>query len=134
MVKETITYTDYNGVERTEDFYFNFNKAEVAELEMSTTGGLTKMIENIVKAQDFPTIIKLFKDLVLKAYGEKSADGKRFIKTQELRDAFEQTEAYSILFMQLATDDKKAADFFNQVIPAPDKQTKPAVPAPKNKK
>lgn len=118
MLKKTITYTDYNGVERTEDFHFNLTKAEIMEMEMSTTGGLAEMIQKIVAAQDAPTIIKIFKDLVLKAYGEKSPDGKRFIKSEELRTAFSQTEAYSILFMELATDSDAAAAFVNGIMPA----------------
>ena len=117
MLKKTITYIDYNGVERTEDFYFNLSKAEVLELEMGTTGGLTEMINKIVAAQDTPTLIKIFKDLVLRAYGEKSPDGKRFIKSDEIRDAFSQTEAHSNLFMELATDAEAASKFFNGIIP-----------------
>ena len=117
MLKKTITYIDYNGVERTEDFYFNLSKAEVLELEMGTTGGLTEMINKIVAAQDTPTLIKIFKDLVLRAYDEKSPDGKRFIKSDEIRDAFSQTEAYSNLFMELATDAEAASKFFNGIIP-----------------
>jgi hypothetical protein len=118
MLKKTITYVDYNGLERTEDFYFNLTKAEVMEMEMSTTGGLAEQIQRIVKAQDAPAIIKIFKDLVLKAYGEKSADGKRFIKSEELKTSFAQTEAYSILFMELATDADAAAKFVNGIVPA----------------
>ena len=118
MLKKTITYTDYNGVERKEDFYFNLSKAEVMEMELSTTGGLAEMIKRIVAAQDQPAIIKVFKDLILKAYGEKSPDGKRFIKSLELSDAFAQTEAYSILFMELATNDEAAAKFINGIVPA----------------
>lgn len=118
MLKKTITYTDYNDVERTEDFYFNLNKAEIMEMEMSTTGGMAEMIQRIVKAQDSPAIVKIFKDLVLRAYGEKSADGKRFIKNDEIREAFAQTEAYSILFMELATDADAAAAFVNGITPA----------------
>jgi hypothetical protein len=118
MLKKTITYNDYNGTERTEDFYFNLSKAEIMEMEMGTTGGLAEMIQRIVAAQDAPAIIKLFKDLVLKAYGEKSADGKRFIKSEELAIAFSQTEAYSILFMELATDADAAAKFVNGIVPA----------------
>ena len=117
MLKKTITYTDYNGTERTEDFYFNLSKAEVMEMEMSTSGGLAEMIERIVAAQDAPAIIKIFKDLVLKAYGVKSPDGKRFIKSEELATAFSQTEAYSILFMELATDADAAAKFVNGIVP-----------------
>ena len=117
MLKKSITYTDYNGTERTEDFYFNLSKAELMEMEMGTSGGLAEMINKIVAAQDAPAIIKIFKDLVLKAYGEKSPDGKRFIKSEELSQAFAQTEAYSILFMELATDDKAASDFVNGIMP-----------------
>lgn len=118
MLKKTITYTDYNGTERTEDFYFNLSKAEIMEMEMGTSGGLAEMIQRIVAAQDAPAIIKIFKDLVLKAYGEKSADGKKFIKSEELSIGFSQTEAYSILFMELATDADAAAKFVNGIVPA----------------
>ena len=118
MLTKKITYTDYNGTERTEDFYFNLNKAELMEMELGTTGGLAEMITKIVAAQDTPSIIKVFKELILKAYGEKRADGKRFIKTEEIAAGFAQTEAYSNLFMELATDDKAAADFINGIIPA----------------
>lgn len=118
MIKKTITYNDYNGVERTEDFYFNLSKAEVMEMELSTTGGLAEMIKRVVAAQDQPAIIKIFKDLILKAYGEKSADGKRFIKSDEIAIAFSQTEAYSVLFMELATDADAAAKFVNGIVPA----------------
>ena len=118
MIKKTIPYTDYNGVERKEDFYFNLTKAEIMEMEMSTKGGLAEMIQRIVAAQDQPAIIKIFKDLIVKAYGVKSPDGKRFIKNQEIVDEFVQTEAYSQLFMELATDADAAAKFVNGIVPA----------------
>ena len=118
MLKKTITYTDYNGLERTEDFYFNLTKAELIEMEMTTVGSLTEMVKKIVAAKDTVAIINVFKDLVLKAYGEKSADGKRFVKSKELSEGFAQTEAYSILFMELATDEDAAAKFINGIIPA----------------
>lgn len=121
MLKKTIAYTDYNGTQREEDFYFNLTKAELMEMEMSTSGGLAEMIQNIVKAQDAPAIIKIFKDLVLKAYGEKSLDGKRFMKVDEngtpLSIAFSQTEAYSNLFMELATNTEAASEFVNGIVP-----------------
>lgn len=117
MLKKTIEYTDYNDVKRKEDFYFNLTKAEIMEMELSTTGGLAEMIQKIIDTQDTPQIIKLFKELVLKAYGEKSADGKRFIKNDEIRDGFAQTEAYSELFMELATDANAAAAFVNGIVP-----------------
>lgn len=122
MLKKTITYTDYNGIERTEDFYFNLSKAELMEMEMSTTGGLVEMGKKIIAAKDAPALITLFKSLVLKAYGEKSDDGKRFIKIDKdghrLSDDFAQTEAYSILFMELAMDDNAASNFINGIVPA----------------
>lgn len=118
MLKKTITYTDYNGVQRTEDFYFNLTKAELMEMEMSTNGGFAEMVTKIVNSQDAPAIIKIFKDLVLKAYGEKTADGKRFVKSPEISEAFSQTEAYSILFMELATDADAATKFVNGIVPA----------------
>ena len=121
MIKKTITYTDYNNVERTEDFYFNLTKAEVMEMELSTAGGLAEMITKIVSAQDAPAIIKIFKELVLKAYGEKSPDGKRFIKSEEISAAFAQTEAYSKLFVELATNADVASEFVNGIVPAADK-------------
>ena len=117
MLKKTITYTDYDGNERTEDFYFHFNKAELLEMELSFNGGLTKVIEKLVAEQDMKRIIEIFKDLVLKAHGEKSMDGKRFVKTAELREAFEQTEAYSQLFMELATNADAASVFVNGIVP-----------------
>ena len=118
MLKKTITYQDYNGIERTEDFYFNLTKAEIMEMEMGTEGGMADMISRIISAQDTPSIIKVFKDLLLKSYGEKSPDGKRFIKSKELSDSFAQTEAYSVLFMELATDSDAASNFINGIIPS----------------
>lgn len=131
MLKETITYNDYNGSERTEDFYFNLTEAESMEMEMSTTGGLSEMIRRIVAAQDMPAIIKIFKELILKAYGEKSPDGKRFVKSPEISKAFSETEAYSKLFMKLATDADAAARFVNGIVPnKKPEQAAPPVLAP----
>lgn len=127
MLKKTITYTDYNGSERTEDFYFNLSKAEVMEMEMSTNGGLAEMITRIVAAQDSPAIIKIFKELVLKAYGEKSPDGKRFVKSDEIATAFSHTEAYSQLFMELATDADAAGKFVNGIVPGDMPKQAPAL-------
>ena len=122
MLKKTIKYVDYDGNEREEDFYFNLSKAEIAEMEMSTNGGLDKMIKRIIAEQDNKRIIELFKDLVLRAYGKKSDDGRRFIKNQDLRDDFSQTEAYSELFMELATNADAAAAFVNGIVPELPKQ------------
>lgn len=117
MLKKTITYEGYDGTPITEDFYFNLNKAELMEMELSFDGGLAKTIEKIVAAQDSKRIVEIFKDLILKAYGVKSQDNKRFVKNQEVRDSFVQTEAYSELFMELATDANAAATFVNGITP-----------------
>lgn len=121
MIKKTITYVDYNGVERTETHYFNLTEAEVTEMQYGVNGGYSEMCQKIVEAQDQPSIVAVFKDLLLKAYGEKSLDGKYFLKEDEngkpLSNKFRQTEAYSKLFMELATDDKAAAEFINGITP-----------------
>lgn len=117
MLKKTIKYTDFNGVEREEDFYFNLSKAEVTEMELEKEGGLSAHMERIVAANDNAAIVKEFKNIILKSYGEKSADGKRFIKSPELSIAFSQTEAYSELFVELATDAEAASKFINGIMP-----------------
>ena len=134
MYAKKITYTDYDGNERTETFYFNLNKAELTEMELSSEGGLSKMIQKIVDEQDSTRIIAIFKDIILRSYGEKSNDGKRFIKKAAdghmLADDFAQTEAYSELFMELATNADAASDFVNNIVPQmPNEQPKIAPPA-----
>lgn len=120
MLKKTIKYTDFDGNEREEDFYFNLSKAEVIEMEMGVSGGMASLLKRIVATQDMKQIIETFKEIVLKAYGEKSPDGKRFIKSPELSKAFEETEAYSELFMELAFSAEAATTFINGVLPSPD--------------
>lgn len=127
MLKKTIEYVDYNGNPRKEDFYFNMSEAELTEMEYSTNGGFTEMIKRVVSAQDGATIMKTFKDIILKSYGEKTLDGKRFVKSKELSEAFSQTEAFSKLYMELCTDDNAASDFFNGIIPGGKKVTKEEV-------
>lgn len=118
MLKKTISYTDYNDVKREEDFYFNLTETELAEMQLEVTGGLASMLQAIVKAQDIPTIVKLFKQIILKAYGQKSPDGRRFIKSEELSTEFSQTGAYNVLYMELSQDAEKASEFITGIIPA----------------
>ena len=117
MIKKTITYEDYDGNKRTEDFYFNLSKPELIEMQTSEAGGLEKKIEKITQEQDLKKIIELMKEIIQKSYGVKSDDGKRFIKNQEVLDEFMQSEAYSELFMSLATDANAASDFINGILP-----------------
>lgn len=119
MYKKTITYEDYNGNSITEDFYFNLNKGELIEMEASVQGGLSETLKKIVKTNDTPKIMKYFKNLIMKSYGEKSEDGKRFVKNGgELAKQFVETEAYSNLLTELIMDAKFAADFVKGIIPA----------------
>lgn len=119
MLVKKITYTDYDGVERTEDFYFNLTEAEVIEW-LTTSGNYTldKVLEKLVRAEKVKDIMLIFKDLIYKAYGEKSMDGKRFVKSKEVKDEFMESEAYSVLFMEVISDAKKAAEFLNAIVPA----------------
>lgn len=121
MLKKTITYEDFDGNQRTEDFYFNISSTELTELEMSVDGGFGAFVQRISQAQDVPSLSKVFREFILMSYGEKSADGKRFIKKDaeghKLADQFVDSAAYDTLFMELVTDDKKAADFLNSIIP-----------------
>ena len=120
MIKKVISYEDFDGNKRTEEFWFHLTKTEVAELEVSVDGGITKMIERLIQLKDTKRIIEIMKDVIQKSYGVKSPDGRRFIKNKEVLEEFTQTEAYSILFMELATDAEKAVEFFAGVIPGAD--------------
>lgn len=120
MLKKTIKYTDYNGNEIIEDFYFNLNEAEITEMELGINGGMSELLEKIINTHDVPNIIKYFKEIVLRSYGVKSPDGKQFMKSKELSTAFSQTEAYNQLFMELFSGDnaaKATAEFVNGVMP-----------------
>jgi hypothetical protein len=129
MVKKTITYPDFDGVERTDDFYFNLTQAELTELDIRYEGGLKAMVEKLSKTTDPVVVVEVFKDMIRKAYGEKSLDGKRFMKSQEITDSFTSTEAYSKLFMEFLQDSKAASDFVNGLVPAV-ASDKSKIPAP----
>lgn len=118
MYAKKIAYTDYNGNQREDVFYFNLNKAEIMEMELGVIGGMTQYINKMIAQEDGPGLAQFYKDMILKAYGEKSLDGKRFIKNQELRENFEQTDAYSELYMELVTDVDKASEFVRGIMPA----------------
>lgn len=118
MLKKTITFVDYDNNERVEEHYFNLSNAELTEIELSFVGGLSKEVKKIMASENPKEIIKIFKDIILMAYGIKSDDGRRFIKSQELRDSFSQTEAYSTLFMELATNSESAINFIKGIVPS----------------
>lgn len=117
MIKKTIEYVDYNGTERSEDFYFNLTEAECIDLEIGTSGGYTEMIRRMVNAKDLAALIKVFREFISNAYGVKSPDGRRFMKSPEILAEFTETEAFSKLYMELATNAEEAAAFVNGVLP-----------------
>lgn len=117
MLKRKITYTDFNGTTRSENFYFNLTETELMEMEMSAAGGFKERVQRVIDAQDTATIIEIFKDFILKSYGEKSPDGKYFDKSPEISRRFASTNAYSVLFMELATKADKAAEFIKGIVP-----------------
>lgn len=120
MIKKTVTYTDFNGNERTEDFYFNLTQFELAELDLGVSGvsgGLLGLLKQIVREKDQRQIVEYFKKIVLMSYGEKSVDGRRFIKSEEIRNGFAPTEAFSKIYMELAQDADAAAAFVNGIMP-----------------
>lgn len=118
MLKKTITYSAYDdgNTTYTEDFYFNLSRAELIEMECGVKGGFTKKLEEISKSSDPTQIMPVFKEIILKSYGKRSDDGKRFIKTKELAEDFEQSEAYSELMLELIRDENAASDFINGLV------------------
>lgn len=117
MLKITKTYEDFDGNIRTEDFYFNLTEAELTEMEYSLNGGLSQLLTKITKENDQKMIIEYFKKIVLMAYGHRTLDGRGFLKNEQIRQEFASTMAYSDIFMELATDADKAADFVNGIMP-----------------
>lgn len=118
MLTKTIKYKDFNGVEKTKNFYFNLSKSELSEMDLVEKAGIEQTIKKMINEDDRENIVKLFKSIVLKAYGIKSADGERFEKSDEIRAAFEQHPAYDILFMELISSEKAMSDFINAVVPS----------------
>jgi hypothetical protein len=116
MFKKTITYNDFNGVERTEDFYFHLTKAELIKLEFSESGGLTHIIEEITKEEDTEALLNIFDKIIRMSYGKRSLDGKHFEKKPEYADSFLASEAYSKLFMEFMQDANKASEFINGIV------------------
>ena len=132
MIKKTITYTDYNGEERTEEYLFNMNYAEIVEMNLTTDGGIQQLLEKIIAEKDQKELIKIFKTIILKSYGVKSADGKHFRKSPEISKDFESTEAYSVLFMELATNSEAAAEFIRGAFPQAPQNSNAVIPVNAN--
>lgn len=117
MLKKTVTYDDFDGNTRTEDFYFNLTQSELIEMEASFNGGLSQLLEKIIQSKDQKQIIGYFKEIILKSYGIKSLDGRQFIKNEQIREEFASTAAFSKIFMELGTNDKAAINFVKGIMP-----------------
>ena len=118
MLKRSVNYTNFDGEAKNKTFYFNLTKTELLELDGSAEGGLAASLQRIVDSQEGASLIAEFKKIILLAYGERSDDGDRFVKSDDIREAFSQTAAFDALFMELAQDDKKASDFILGLMPA----------------
>lgn len=116
MIFETITYTDFNGIERKEDFHFNLTSGEIAELQFEN-GGFQEYLQRLIDSKNTAEIVKAFKATLKMAYGVKTIDGRNFIKREEDWLAFISSEAYSILLFKLLGDPDFAAAFFNEMVP-----------------
>ena len=127
MVKKTITYTDYDGNERTEDFYFNLSEAEITEMELSMEGGMRAYIQQIIAAKSQLELVRLFKKILLASYGKKSPDGRLFVKNDQVTAEFVAHPAYSKIYMELVTDEDKASEFVNGLIPKGKANANPAM-------
>lgn len=117
MLKRDITYENFDGETVTDTFYFNLTKTELLEMQIAYEGGMEALIEKIIKAEDIKSIVGLFKQIVLASYGVRSEDGKRFIKSDQLREEFSQTAAYDALFMDLSQNDEAASTFITGIVP-----------------
>lgn len=117
MFKWEHTYTDYNGYNRTETFYFFLKANVLLDLEWRTPGGLEGYVKNIMSKMDGQGLADTFKMLIEKSYGVKSPDGREFIQGDDVFRSFSQTEAFADLYIGLATDDKFAAEFINGIFP-----------------
>ena len=119
MLKKEITYTDYNGTKRTEDFYFNLSRPELLRMEMTSESSLQEKLKAMIKEQNKVKLYEYFEWLVLKSYGEKSEDGKHFHKSEALSKAFSETEAYTELLTELCSGEDKVLEFVNGIMPTP---------------
>lgn len=127
MIKWPITYEDYNGSQVTEDFYFNLNKAELTAMLFDANGAYTEYIQRLINERNLKQLGSEFRNIILNSYGQKSDDGKVFRKNQQIREDFENSEAYSVLFMELISDSDKASKFITGILPK-ELQNQAAIP------
>jgi hypothetical protein len=118
VLKKTITYEDFNGDEVSEDFFFHLSKVEIVELQVSHHGGLSEALKRIMDAEDEKALIDEFQKIILMSIGRRSADGRRFIKNDDIREEFKSSKAYEALFMELITDTDAAIAFTTGIVPA----------------
>jgi hypothetical protein len=118
MLKKTVTFEDLDGNEVTEDFYFHLSKADIIEMEASEQGGMAQHLAAMIATNDNGQILSAVKLILERTVGRRSEDGRRFERSKEITEAFMQSDAYSVVFMDLVTDAAKAAEFFKGVIPA----------------
>lgn len=117
MFEKTIKFKDFFGNERSEKRYFNLSEAEVIDAQFNTNDDFALLIQGIANTQDRESLGRLFKEIILRSYGEPSQDGIYFNKSKEIRDKFENSALYNALYTELLFDADKASEFINKVIP-----------------
>lgn len=117
MLKKRITYTNFEDEEVTETFYFNLTKADLMEMEVSKRGGLNGYIERIQETNDAGLVFEELKSLMSRSVGRLAPDGRGFSRSQQIRDEFMNSEAFSNFILEMLTDPQLAAEFIQGLIP-----------------
>lgn len=115
MFKHSVEYVDFNGSDRKEDLYFHLSLPEVTRLEAEIGMGLEDYIKGLTTNQELNTLLAFLERMLLSSYGQKTSDGKSFIKSQVIREAFEYSQAYAEIFEQVLSNPDLARKFGENV-------------------
>lgn len=118
MLRKEVEYKDFDGNDRKDVLWFHLNEVEITEMDLETSGGLVKYMESIIDKNDVNQLITIFKDLLIRSYGERSMDGKHFYKDDKIRNEFVSSAAYPVLYMEMVSDADKAVEFINGIVPS----------------
>ena len=118
MLRKEVEYKDFDGNDRKDVLWFHLNEVEITEMDLETSGGLVKYMESIIDTKDVNRLITIFKDLLIRSYGERSMDGKHFYKDDKIRNEFVSSAAYPVLYMEMVSDADKAVEFINGIVPS----------------
>lgn len=117
MVRREIKFTDFNGKSQTEVGYFNINKAELGKLQMRHNGTYLDYLKLLSERKKVEEMYNFVYELILDSYGEKDPEGRKFIKTPEMRTDFEQSLAFSEMIVDLVSNPDDLANFVKGIMP-----------------